>query len=225
MLRFGPESGPVVVMALPLFEEANRVRAFTVTILRALAEHGIAGVLPDLPGMGESLVDAADIGLRDWQEAFAAAVEGAGKSGHVHGAAIRSGALLDLQAALASRWCFAAQDARRMVREWQRTVGAAARETNVASVSLDAMGLSDFVDIAGHRVPGRLLAELAGPLTEDRANSAKRRDVRLEDDPGPSDARIPGAPLWRRAEPGNDVVLAHALADDIAQWVRTCDAC
>ncbi len=38
MLRFGPADGLVVVAALPLFEEANRTRAFMVTILRALAE-------------------------------------------------------------------------------------------------------------------------------------------------------------------------------------------
>ena len=42
MLRFGPDTGPVVVVALPLFEEANRTRAFAVSILRALAARGIA---------------------------------------------------------------------------------------------------------------------------------------------------------------------------------------
>lgn len=41
MLRFGPAAGPVVVVALPLFEEANRTRAFAVAILRALAERGV----------------------------------------------------------------------------------------------------------------------------------------------------------------------------------------
>src|SRR3546814_8095624 len=54
MLRFGPDTGPVVVLALPLFEEANRTRAFAVTMLRALAERGVASVLPDLPGQGRS---------------------------------------------------------------------------------------------------------------------------------------------------------------------------
>ncbi|RYD50253.1 MAG: hypothetical protein EOP60_12200, partial [Sphingomonadales bacterium] len=47
MLRFGPATGPVVIAALPLFEEANRTRTFVVTLLRALAERGIAGALPD----------------------------------------------------------------------------------------------------------------------------------------------------------------------------------
>ena len=38
MLRWGPDGGPVVIAALPLLEEANRTRAFVVTILRALAK-------------------------------------------------------------------------------------------------------------------------------------------------------------------------------------------
>src|SRR3546814_16209394 len=53
MLRFGPDTGPVVVLALPLFEEANRKRVFDVTMLRALVGRGVARVLPDLPGRGE----------------------------------------------------------------------------------------------------------------------------------------------------------------------------
>ncbi len=30
LLRFGPDTGPVVILALPLFEEANRTRTFAV---------------------------------------------------------------------------------------------------------------------------------------------------------------------------------------------------
>src|ERR1700741_3511005 len=56
MLRFGPDTGPVVIAVIPLFEEANRTRAFIVTILRALAGLGIASAVPDLPGTGESLM-------------------------------------------------------------------------------------------------------------------------------------------------------------------------
>jgi hypothetical protein len=31
MLRFGPDTGPIVIAALPLFEEVNRTRQFTCT--------------------------------------------------------------------------------------------------------------------------------------------------------------------------------------------------
>lgn len=225
MLRFGPDTGPVVVIALPLLEEANRVRAFAVTICRALAEAGVASALPDLPGTGESLTDGAGISLRDLREAFAAAVEQADEGRPVHCVAIRSGALLDRDAAFASRWHLAAQTGQRLVREWQRVVDASAREAGSASVRLDTAGSEETVDIAGHRMPGPLLAELADDPTKDLPANGPRRDVRLNDDPGSADLHITGTPLWRRAEPGNDPDLAEALADDIAQWVRACEGC
>ncbi len=224
MLRWGPESGPVVVMALPLLEEANRVRAFAVTILRALAERGVASALPDLPGTGESLADEAGVGLQDLREAFAAATERVRGGHHAHGLAVRSGALLDRDAALASRWYFAAQTGKRLMREWHRIVDATAREAG-ASSRLDAGSLKRTVDIAGHRVSGALLAELACDSTEDSPADRPRRTVRLKDDPDSADLHIIGMPLWRQAEPGNDLILTQVLADDIAQWVRACEGC
>src|SRR3546814_16458509 len=75
MLRFGPDTGPVVVLALPLFEEANRTRAFAVTMLRALAARGVARVLPDLPGPGERLVPLHDMPILRMQEAYEGVID------------------------------------------------------------------------------------------------------------------------------------------------------
>ena len=36
----------------------------------------------------------------------------------------------------------------------------------------------------------------------------------------PADIKVEGAPLWRRAEPDNDPMLAALLAGDIVDWVR-----
>ena len=36
--------------------------------------------------------------------------------------------------------------------------------------------------------------------------------------------RIDAAPLWRRAEPGDDPTLVQRLADDIAGWIAACEA-
>src|SRR4051812_44244910 len=69
MLRFGPDTGPVVIAAMPLFEEANRTRTFIVSILRMLAGHGIATALPDLPGAGESLTETEYASVRNWNKA------------------------------------------------------------------------------------------------------------------------------------------------------------
>lgn len=192
MIRLGPDHGPVVVVVLPLFEEANRTRTFAVTMMRALAVRGVASALPDLPGTGDSLVATEAATLADWQSALSAAATAVGARASV---AIRSGALLD--GAIANRWHLAPQNGAALVRELDRLRAADGR-------------------IAGNRVdPGVIDAlSLAAP--------AAARTVRLESDPGPADRTVPGAPLWRRAEPGNDPVLADALADDIGDWVRQC---
>ncbi len=46
MLRFGPADGPVVLVAMPFWEEANRTRSLVVAMLRRLADQGIGGRCP-----------------------------------------------------------------------------------------------------------------------------------------------------------------------------------
>lgn len=198
MLRFGPSDGPVVVAALPLFEEANRTRTFMVTLLRALAARGIAGALPDLPGQGESLATTEAVRLADLRDAYAAAVRHVGRPAFA--LSIRSGALLDVTAALGRRWHLSPQTGPELLRELER---------------LRRTGGGD--DFGGNRVSPVLLGELPGAGIAGRS-----RTVRLDSDGRPADRHVPGAPLWRRSEPGNDSALAGLLADDIAGWVRTC---
>ena len=195
MLRFGPEGGPVVVLALPLFEEANRCRAFGVTLLRALAARGIGGVLPDLPGQGESELPTAAPTLADLRAAYAAAPGG-------YALAIRSGALL-----VGDRWpCWmlAPQDGSTLLRELQRTKGA----------PLDG----EHVEVAGNLLSSRLIDELAASPGI-AGEGAGFRTVRLRSDGRPADLHVDGSPLWRRAEPDNDPALAETLADDITAWI------
>lgn len=199
MLRFGPADGPVVVAALPLFEEANRTRAFTVTLLRLLAERGIAGVLPDLPGQGESLVATHDIRLANLRAAYAAAVRTAGSP--AFSLTIRSGALLDSGAVLTGHWHFAPQTGPELVRELGRIRQAGNGE-----------------DFGGNLLAGDFLTEL------DNAAPEAGYTVRIDRDPKNADFRVDAAPLWRRAEPDNDPALAALLADNIAGWMRTCGA-
>ena len=192
MLRFGPDTAPRVVVALPLYEEANRTRAFAVTLLRALARRGIGGVLPELPGTGESLVATRDATLDNLRSAFAAA---AGE-GHV-AVSIRSGALIDTAAHVLGRWQLAPIDGGDLVRELGRV----------------ADGEGGF---AGNIIGAVMLRELAS------ARPAPARVVRLASDPRDADLKLAASPLWRRAEPGNDPALADALASDIATWIATC---
>lgn len=208
MLRWGPEDGPVVIAALPLLEEANRCRAFVVTILRSLAEHGVGGVLPDMPGTGESAVATDRMRLPELREAFAAAASVCGD--RTYGLAVRSGALLDEAAGLSGRWQLSPQSLDDLLREWRRVAGGALA--------------GERVEIAGNLVSRDMLEDLAAEQSHPgEGRGGKVRAVRYSSDPRPADLKCAGAPLWRGSEPGNDVSLARQLAADIADWVATCE--
>lgn len=217
MLRFGPAEGPVVVAALPLFEEANRTRAFVVTILRMLAERGIAGALPDLPGQGESLVPLEDVtSLVDMQIAYAEAVKRF-EGRHCYALSVRGGVLVDTHAWVDGRWHLSPLDGPQQLRELRRIKQADLGKGE--TLEEDWASGEHPITIAGNRIaPGLLLGfKIFEPWYEGV------RTVRLESDPAPADAKFPGPPLWRRAEPENDPALAALLADDIADWVRACE--
>lgn len=219
MLRFGPGSGPVALIAMPLFEEANRTRAFVVTLCRALAERGVASALPDLPGQGESSLPTEDARLDDWRAAFAAAA--ARLSVGAHGIALRGGAAIDGEARLASRWRLSPLPGAAALGELQRA-DAAGSKTRPEPVQMDHVGATaPSTLMAGHRIGRPLLSALRADLQLAAANGPIRT-VRLASDPQPADRKVDAAPLWRRAEPGNDPDLAALLADDIAGWVTTC---
>ncbi len=209
--RFGPDTGPVVALALPPFEEANRTRTFAVGLLRALALRGIGAMLPDLPGQGESMVATEAATLADWRTAFAAACRTAGRP--VVAASIRAGALIDRDADVAGRWQLAPQPGARLVRELRR-IGHAAGAVPA--------GDSPVVELGGNAIAATLLADLerAIPGTDHPV-----RIVRLGSDPAPADLRVDAVPLWRRAEPDDDPALANVLADDLAAWSRACVGC
>jgi hypothetical protein len=217
MLRFGPDRGPVVIAALPMFEEANRTRQFVVTILRSLADRGIAGLLPDLPGAGESIVATCDARLSHQRRAYAALAGHLGPA--VYALSVRSGALHDTAAALRGRWHLAPQTGADVVRDLDRIRHAAAefdrRDGRQATVD-------EPHDYAGNALSGEMLCEV-GDAVPVNAEHRPLRVVRLEADPRVADIRYPGTPLWRRSEPDNDVPLAHALAEDIFAWIATCE--
>jgi hypothetical protein len=230
MLRFGPDSGPVVVAALPLFEEANRTRSFAVTVLRALAAKGVAGALPDLPGQGESLVPLHKTSVLAMQDAFAFACDKFDRERRpCYALAIRSGALLDATALVKGRWHFAPltgpQLVRELVRIKQAELGSRTAEGDAWTLDAAQQGTGP-VEIAGTAIPIELLRELQlrMPYSSVEGRAAALRTVRLASDMRPADLRIDAAPLWRRAEPGNDPALAEQLADDIAAWVRACES-
>ncbi len=215
--KHGKAGQPLVIAALPPFEEANRTRALMMRVLMQLTVHGISVVLPDLPGSGESLIATRDARLSDWQSAYAAAVELARRDHpEIHSIAIRAGALIDAQADVASRWRLSPQDGASLHRELGRIAKAAALEDGE---TVDWPPPGDLGEVAGNRISSDLLAELRTGFSQ---SSNPIRVVRLTQDPAPADRHVDGAPLWRRAEPDKDLGFADALADDIADWIARC---
>lgn len=216
MVRLGPAAGPIAVLALPLFEEANRMRTFAVGLMRRLAARDIASALPDLPGQNESLVPTERAMLAGWRSAFAGAVASLGGR-TAHGVTIRGGALVDHDAAVTGRWQFAPAKGDALVRELFRTAQAAG---DPVEIDLDAYSDEGGpVTIAGNRIARPLLRDLAAA---DCIREGAVRVVRLETDPAVADRKVAGAPLWRRSEPGDDAELADLLAQDIADWIARC---
>lgn len=220
-MRFGPADAPVVVIALPPFEEANRLRALAVAMARRLAETGLGAAIPDLPGTGESLTDIAGTRLVDWREAFAAACASAEQAHLV--ASLRAGALFDGYGGGTVHWRLSPQDGPRLLREMLRTRLAGLRDDGreASTASLTHIAKSDGIELAGHWLTPALFGDLeeAAPLP-----AHPLRIVRLGGDVQPADRLIGSPPLWRRAEPDNDLHLAQLLADDIADWTTTCRA-
>lgn len=224
MMRFGPDTGPVMVAALPLLEEANRTRTFVVGLLRRLAARGIASVLPDLPGQGESLIPTGRLTVLRMAEALEAVTDRFMAQGRrTYALGVRSGSLLDYCALHHGRWHLSPVDGADVLRDLHRVwLAGGDRPKEARDLNAMTFGKDDPVEIAGNALSRDFLSSLSAATPFDQPG-LPRRVIRLASDPRPADRTITAAPLWRRAEPGDDPALADLLADDIAGWLRTCD--
>jgi hypothetical protein len=185
------------------FDEANKLRRFTVEVMRRLDRAGIDALLPDLPGCNESLAPLADQTLKDWRGAMAEAAQALGAT---HVLAIRAGALVapaDLPG-----WHYAPQSGPQLLRTMLRARTIAAREAGVTETSeaLLEQGLKEGLVLGGWSLSPAMLREL----------------TQAEAAPGPGQATIAqtdlgGPGLWLRAEPDEDPAQADRLAARIAE--------
>jgi hypothetical protein len=176
------------------------------------------------------LVPLETLSILTMQDAFGCAVEHIEREGRPCVAlSIRSGALLDALGLLFGRWHLSPLGGARLLRELTRTkqaeLGSGYRLAEnwwFADDVPDQEG--DWVTIAGNRLSHDLLTDLTvkTPFSKEDGPDIPLRIARLEPDPADADIRFPGSPLWRRAEPDNDPILAELIADDIAQWIATC---
>ncbi|MFM5884607.1 MAG: hypothetical protein ACKOQ3_04645 [Novosphingobium sp.] len=181
-----------------LFDEANKLRRFTVEVMRRLDGAGIDCLLPDLPGCNESRQDLALLEPEDWATAMHAAAR---HFGATHVLAVRGGGLV-LPPALPG-WLYAPVKGASLLKILLRARVIAAREAGRAE-SVDALfaaGLTDGIALAGYTLSGEMLRQLQDLAPVQRAGlTAIDHEM------------VSGAPLWLRAEPDHDPLQADALA-------------
>jgi pimeloyl-ACP methyl ester carboxylesterase len=212
ILRFGSPAGPQILFVQPFFEEANRLRQIITSVMRALAAEGIGCSLPDLPGVGESSIRLETVLLADWRVALAAAAQVIrAPEQPLLIASFRGGALIDDAAGGDHVWRCAPETGGRLVRDLMRT--------KLAGGGDAADDTQEVMALAGNCLRKTFLDEIALATP---ASIPKLRTVRLATDAAPADATIPGGPVWRRSEPGDDPDLRAAIFTELLTLTRSC---
>ncbi len=181
-----------------LFDEANRMRRFTVEMMRRLDGAGIDCLLPDLPGCNESLQDLAQQTSVDWSDAMLSA---AGHFNVTHVLAIRGGGLI--MPRNLPGWHYGAVKGASILRQMLRGRIISSREagrTESQEQLLEA-GLEAGLELGGYQLSAGMLRDLQALEPQKTANL-----VVIEQE------MIGGSPLWLRAEPDEDRAQADALA-------------
>jgi hypothetical protein len=212
----GPAEGPRVLFAPPLFEEMNRCRRLLADLGRALGGRGIASVLPDLPGTGDS--DAAAADLSEWRAAFQALLAALASEHALFVFAVRGGALLTDGSGARGLYGFApVASGSALLRDMMRAQAVADQERTGEKRGLDPYEQSwtagKSVPLIGYRISPALAAQLRAAEAATPARTAGL---------GSGDLALEGPPVWRQADPQPTAALADALAADIADWISRC---
>jgi hypothetical protein len=189
-----------------LFDEANRMRRFTVEVMRRLDKAGVDSFLPDLPGCNESLAPLDEQTVASWQSGVAAAARHFRAS---HVLAIRGGALL-MPTSLPG-WRYAPAKGATILRQMLRGRILAAREAGREETqeSLLSAGLEQGIELAGYRLGAAFLQQFQSAVPPVMAGISE-----IEQD------MLGGSGLWLRAEPDEDRAQADALAAIVAIGIK-----
>ncbi|PLK25011.1 hypothetical protein C0V72_03115 [Porphyrobacter sp. TH134] len=187
------------------FDEANRLRRFTIEVMRRLDASGIDGFLPDLPGCNESLAPLENQTLAGWRADMVAAAAAVGAT---HVLAIRAGALI--APATLPGWHYAAQSGPKLLRGMIRARTIAAREAGMAETSeaLMAQGREQGLVLGGWPLGAAMIGELE---TAEPGLAPGQSDI--------AQSALGGPGLWLRAEPDESAAQADRLAAIIAEDV------
>jgi hypothetical protein len=191
------------LLVLPAwFDESNKLRHFTVEVMRRLDGAGVDSFLPDLPGCNESLAPLAEQTLESWR---GEAAEAAWHFSATHVLAIRAGAMIAPDSL--PGWRYAPVAGSSQLRALLRARVLASREAgrDEDRDRLLEMGRKDGLELAGYRLGALMIEALADA---ELPGAVKQRDIAQGDIGGPG--------LWLRAEPDYDPKQADALAAILA---------
>lgn len=203
LVAFDRKRAMRVLICPAWFDEANKLRRFSIEVMRRLDSAGIDSFLPDLPGCNESLAPLGIQTLEGWQIAMQTAAETV-RATHV--LAIRAGALVAPPSL--PGWHYAPQSGPKLLRGMIRARTIAAREAGreETAEALLALGRSEGLVLGGWSLGAGMI----------RALEAAEPTLA----PGQSEiaqATLGGPGLWLRAEPDEDAGQADALSAIIGE--------
>lgn len=198
LVAFDQRRARRVLVCPALFDEANKLRRFTVEVMRRLDTAGIDSFLPDLPGCNDSLAPLSEQTLANWQAGMQAA---ANTFAATHVLGLRAGALA--APTHLPGWHYAAQSGPSLLRGMIRARTIAAREAGreEKADALMALGRAAGLTLGGWPLGAAMIRELetAEPVLADGQSDIAQ-------------SQLGGPGLWLRAEPGEDRAQADALA-------------
>ena len=193
-----------VLIVPALFDEANKMRRFTVTMMRQLAATGIDVMLPDLPGTNESAARLSDQTLASWQSAMHAA---ATHFRATHVLTIRGGCLCAPDQLPVAH--YAPVKGGTILRSMLRAHVLQGREAGLERRQDDelAKARAEGMRLAGHDCSAQMIAGLADAVPNSASMTIDQ-------------SQMTGPGLWLRAEPDEDAAQSRQLAAIVQGWAE-----
>lgn len=196
-LSFDHDRAIRLLVVRGLFDEGNKLRHFTVELMRRLDKSGVDCFLPDLPGTNESLEPLEDQTLESWRDCM---VEASRQFSATHVLAIRGGALI--APVHLPNIHYAPASGASLLRAMLRAQVMIAREAGKEETREDMFerGQAEGLRLAGYGMSPDMISGLQiAEIPHESAIEIAQGDVG-------------GGGLWLRSEPSHDDNQADRLA-------------